>query len=214
MCFETSYFLIHKNPSKKNSNRLHPTDGVLNLKDWDPKQDGVLSLSGQWDFYWERFLTCQDIEADSIAPDIVAKVPGVWNSYKINGKGLPGFGYGTYVLKVINAPRQSPLALRIPTFSTAYELYINEELVSGNGRVGTGREEYEPGYLPRVVEFTPEEESFYLIFHVSNFTYARGGMWYAIPMGTPEQIQRADQGIADRDLFLFGALSSDAFIRG
>lgn len=192
-------------------NRLNPADGILDLKDWNPKKDGALSLSGQWDFYWENFLTYQEIDEGSIAPDITAQVPAVWNSYKINGKGLPGFGYGTYVLRVVNAPRQTPLALRIPTFSTAYELYINEELVSSNGKIGTVKEQFEPGYMPQVVEFTPDDESFYLIFHVSNFTYARGGMWYAIPMGTPQQIRRMDKVIADKDLFLFGALSVMAF---
>lgn len=193
--------------SKPDNNRIYPENGVLDLQSWKPEHGGVLSLSGQWDFYWERFLTYQEVKAGSTVPDVKADTPSVWNSYKINGKNLPGFGYGTYLLKVVNAPEGKPLALRIPTFSTAYELYVNDRLVSSNGRVSTSREEFSPGYKPWVVEFTPAEASFELIIHTSNFTYARGGMWYAINMGTPEQIRSMDTTIADKDLFLFGALS-------
>ncbi len=193
--------------SKPDTNRIYPENGVLDLKSWKPELEGVLSLSGQWDFYWERFLTYQEVAAGSTVPDVTVDTPSVWNSYKINGKNLPGFGYGTYLLKVENAPEGKSLALRMPTFSTAYELYINDRLVSSNGRVSTSREEFSPGYKPWVVEFTPAEASFELIIHTSNFTYARGGMWYAINMGTPEQIRSMDKTIADKDLFLFGALS-------
>lgn len=197
--------------SEKGTKRFHPKDGVLNLQGWRPEQDGFLSLSGEWDFYWERFVTFQELEAGIPAPDVTAGVPQVWNNYEINGEKLPGFGYGTYLLRVENAPAGAALALRVPTFSTAYELYIDDRLVSSNGRAGMDKRHSAPGYMPCVVEFVPETESFTLIFHVSNFTYARGGMWYAVNLGTAGQIMDMDQTIADKDMFLFGALSVMAF---
>lgn len=197
--------------SGKLSSELHPQRGVLNLQNWQPSQDGSFNLSGEWDFYWDCFLTVQDVETAAHLPVVAADVPNVWNRYKIDGKNLPGFGYGTYVLKVVNAPQGQPLALRIPTFSTAYELYIDGRLVAGSGTVGADADHSSPGYLPQVVEFTPEKPDFTLIFHVSNFTYARGGMWYAIPMGTAQQIRSMDQVIADKDTILFGALMVMAF---
>lgn len=197
--------------SKVDSNRIHPESGVLDLQNWEPKLNGALSLSGQWDFYWKRLLSYQEVTNGSSEPDVKADIPGTWNNYKINGKSLQGFGYGTYVLKVMNASEGKPLAMRIPTFSTAYELYVGDRLISSNGRVGTEKEQYSPGYKPQVVEFTPDESSFVLVIHVANFTYARGGMWYAINMGTPEQIRSMDKAISDKDLFLFGALSVMAF---
>lgn len=191
--------------------RLHPEKGVLNLQNWQPEQDGILNLSGEWDFYWKHLLTFQEIESSTLIPNAAEKVPSVWNRYKINGKKLPGYGYGTYVLKVVNAPQGKPLALRVPTFSTAYELYIDGRLVSSNGTVGMDAEHSSSGYLPQVVEFTPEKPDFTLMVHVSNFTYARGGMWYAIPMGTADQIRSMNQVIADKDTILFGALMVMAF---
>lgn len=197
--------------TKKGNPLPQPENGILDLKDWNPQDKRILSLSGEWDFYWERFVSYQELLSDHPAPDITVKVPEVWNKYEIKGEKLPGYGYASYVLKVVNVPRGIDLALRIPTFSTAYDLYINNRLVSSNGKIGTSPEQAQPGYMPRVIEFTQEEESFTLIFHVSNFTYARGGMWYDIPMGTSKQIKRMNQTIADKDLFLFGALSVMAF---
>lgn len=191
---------------KADKNRIHPENGVLDLQSWEPDQSGALSLSGQWDFYWKRFLSYQEAAADSPALHVTADVPAVWNSYIINGENLPGFGYGTYRLKVVNAPVGEPLSLRIPTFSTAYALYVNDRLMAFNGKIGTDKEHYSPGYMPVVVEFTPDQSGFELIIHVANFTYARGGMWYALNLGTPEQIRSMDKTIADKDLFLCGAL--------
>lgn len=197
--------------SGKPSGQPHPEKGVLNLENWRPERDGAFDLSGEWDFYWEQFLPAGEPGPIALLPDVAADVPNVWNRYKINGQNLPGFGYGTYVLRVINAPRGQPLALRVPTFSTAYEMYTDGRLTASNGVTGTNAADSSPEYLPRVVEFTPEKSDFTLMFHVSNFTYARGGMWYAIPMGTAKQILGIDKIIADKDAILFGALMVMAF---
>jgi signal transduction histidine kinase len=188
-----------------------PQNGVLNLQNWNPEKDKVISLSGQWDFYWNRFVSHQEIVDESPEPDLKCDVPGVWNNYIIDSENLPGFGYATYLLKVINAPRGEAISLRIPTFATAYDLYVDDTLITSNGRVGKSKEQSAPGYMPKVIEFIAENESFMLIIHVSNYIYARGGMWYSIPMGTPEQIRDIDQTIADKDSLLFGALAVMAF---
>ncbi|HWR61627.1 MAG TPA: ATP-binding protein, partial [Clostridia bacterium] len=191
----------------QDKHRVYPVKGVLDLKSWDKLQDGALNLSGQWDFYWGRLLTYKELANEDQAPDLLADVPDAWNSYKLQGKNLPGFGFATYSLKVINAEKNMPLSLRIPTFSTAYELYIDDILISSNGKVSMSKEQYKPEYRPRVMSFTPTGTSFEIIIHAANYTYARGGMWYALDMGTPEQIQKIDRNIVNKDLFLFGALS-------
>lgn len=193
--------------SKPGTARINLNNGILDLQDWKPEQDGAINLSGQWDFYWERFVSYKGIVDGIEVPDLKAEVPGVWNNFNYKGKKLPGYGYATYRLKIVNAQVGKPLSMRIPTFSTAYELYFNDRLISSNGKVGTSKEKFSPQYRPRVVEFTPAEPSFDLIVHVSNFIYSRGGMWYALSLGTPEQIWDMDRTIVYKDLFLFGALT-------
>jgi hypothetical protein len=189
---------------KTDNKGIQPLNGVVDLHNWDADRDRLLSLRGQWNFFWERFLSYQEVTDGSLKPDLTADVPGEWNKCKINGRKLPGIGYGTYVLKVVNAPKGKPLAMRIPPYSTAYDLYINDSLVSSNGKVGTVKKDYSPEYMPKVVEFIPPEANFVIIVHIANFIYSRGGMWYAISAGTPEQIHRMDKNIADRICFYSG----------
>lgn len=190
---------------------IHPTDAVLDLKNWEHGQSEALSLTGQWAFYWERFLSPRESESVLQAPDVIVDSPSVWNSYVINGKNLPGYGYGTYLLKVVNVTSGKPLSLRIPTFSTAYDFYINGRLVTSNGTVAKDKEHHKAFYSPQIITFTPDDSSFNIMIHVSNFTYARGGMWYAINLGTPEQITNVDRTITIKDLLLFGSLITMAF---
>ena len=191
----------------KPTHRLKPSQGQLDLQSWDQSRDEALSLSGNWDFYWNRFLTYQDLSKSNPEPDLKVDVPQVWNNYKLRGENLPGFGYATYRLKVVGVPKGIPLAMRLQTLSTAYQLYINDQLMASNGMIGATKEQFAPEYQPRIVEFTPTGTGFELIILVANFIYARGGMWYAIDFGTPEQIRNMDRRIVNKDLFLLGALA-------
>jgi len=183
-----------------------PRNGTLDLAGWDPGRDGLVNLSGEWDFYWNRLLSFDDFRDTGPAPDIKARVPSFWNKYELDGKNLPGFGYATYRLKVINAKKDMPLAFRVHTMSTAYRMYINGSLVASNGTVAAEKERFKPEYRPVTVQVASPDARFDIVVQVSNFIYDHGGMWYAINMGAPEQIKELDRRIIYGDLFLLGSL--------
>ncbi|HBX24484.1 MAG TPA: histidine kinase [Desulfotomaculum sp.] len=189
---------------------LSPRNGTLDLSEWNPEKDGLLNLSGEWDFYWHIFLSYDNLRDLDPGADVKAKVPSVWNKYQIDDHSLPGFGYATYRLKITNAQTDTPITFRIPTMSTAYSMYVNEKLVASNGVAATNKEHFRPEYKPRNVSILPPASQFDIIVQVSNFIYARGGMWYPINMGTPEQMQEFNKHIVYRDIFLF----SSCFILG
>ncbi len=189
----------------RNSGQIQAENGVLDLENRVFKQDGALSLNGEWGFYWNRFLTAQEIAAAT--PDVMGDVPQAWNSYTIDGKNLPGFGYGTYALRVVNAQPGETLALRIPTVSTAYELYVDGRLLASSGKVGADPEHFSPQSRPQTVEFTPPRQSFEIIVLASNYAYIQGGILYPVSMGTPEAIGEMDEAAAALDSFLLGALA-------
>lgn len=189
---------------------LSPRNGTLDLSGWNPDRDGLLSLSGEWDFYWHSFLDYDDLRKLDPGAGVKAWVPSVWNNYRINNHNLPGFGYATYRLRVVNAKTDTPVALRIPTMSTAYRMYVNNSLIASNGVAAANKENFRPEYRPRTVQIWPPSSKFDIIVKVSNFIYARGGMWYPINMGTPEQIKDLDKHIVYRDIFIF----SSCFILG
>ncbi len=178
-------------------------DGKLDLSGWDG--ESVLFLSGEWDFYWNRFLNAVDLSRNP-PPDLKAKVPSVWNKFTLNGKRLDGMGYATYRLHVTGADAGTPLSLRVLPFSTAYELYLDNTLIASCGSVSMSAEDFVPQYRIQTVTFTPDSGEFDLILHVSNFVYSRGGAWYTIYFGTPEKINHISQIVFGRDFFVISCL--------
>lgn len=179
---------------------------VIDLSSWDFDKSGIVNLKDNWEFYWNKLYINEDLNSDSIKPDIYADVPDVWNNYKINGKNLPGFGYATYRVKVKVKNPNILMALKIPTMSTSYKLYIDDKLVASNGEVGTKAKDFKPQFKPLVVNFLPPKSEFSVIVQVSNYSYARGGMWYNIQLGTSAQINSVRENLMQRDAFLVGGL--------
>lgn len=182
-----------------------PVDGILDLSSWNMDRDGAMSLNGEWEFYWQQQVTKADIERDGLKPDLVVKVPAVWNNYVIEEGKLPGFGTATYGLRVKNAPQGLPISIRMETVSTAYELFIDNERMASNGKIGTDGGGFVPEYRPQMITFIPQAEEFYITLQVANYSYARGGMWYPIYLGAEGAIRKMDGDIQKKDYFLIGA---------
>ncbi|MFZ5642897.1 MAG: ATP-binding protein [Bacillota bacterium] len=210
MVASVCFAVIAFTDTKTKASSLLPQSGILDLARWNPEEDGLLILRGEWDFYWDRLLGYNDLKAREIEDGLKAGVPSVWNKYKVNGHNLPGCGYATYRLRIINSKTGMPISFRIPTMSTSYSMYVNDRLVASNGVAARDKESFRPEFRPVTVQISPPSEQFDIIVQVSNFIYARGGMWYSISMGTPGQIQDLDKRIVYRDIFLF----SSFFIMG
>lgn len=180
-------------------------NGGMDLTNWNYAADGLISLNDEWEFYWQKLLNYNDLHAGGLKPDLMIKVPDVWNNYRISGKSIPGFGYATYRLKVVNSKVGQTLAIRMPTVSTAYNLYINGKLIASNGKVGKDKQHFIPEYRPITAEFIPPSKDFDIILQDANFSYARGGAWYPIYMGSVASVAEYDKTIGYKDLFLIGA---------
>ncbi|HYE81550.1 MAG TPA: histidine kinase [Clostridia bacterium] len=179
--------------------------GVLDLTAWDFKSDGNIILDGEWEFYWNKLLTYGTMGSE--APDLYAQIPSNWNAYLLNGANLPGEGYATYRLHVkTSLPKGTMLGFRTNVFSSAFNLYVNDELTASSGRVATTAGEETGEYRTQAVVFSIPASEFDVIVHVSNFHYARGGFWYSIYMGSAENIQNYHDGIMGKEVFLLGAL--------
>ncbi|ATW25034.1 ATP-binding protein [Candidatus Formimonas warabiya] len=192
-------------PTDQPIERPSPHQGILDLSAWKPTQNGLINLSGEWEFYWQKLLSYHNLHHSNLKPDLLAEVPEVWNGYQINGKSCPGFGYATYRLKIQNAQEGQALAIRMPTVSAAYNLYINDRLIASNGRVAADKQGYLPEYRPMLAEFIPPSQNFEIILQVANFSYARGGVWNPIFLGSAENVGKYDKTIGYKDMFLVGA---------
>lgn len=181
-------------------------NGVMDLRNWNFDKTGTVNLNGKWEFYWKKLYTYENLKNGDMKPDIYAEVPGVWNNYKIKGHNLPGYGYATYRIKVKVSDCKKMMAVRIRNMSASYKLYIDNKLIASNGRVGTNARDFIPQYRTVTANFTPQKYEFNIIVQASNYSYARGGMWYPVKLGTSYGITSQNQALMMKDMFLIGAL--------
>lgn len=190
---------------KFDSNHIKVNQGLLDLSEWDSNLDGNIKLDGQWEFYWNKLLSCQDLQNEK--PDLYAKVPGVWNEYKVEGAKLSGEGYATYRLHVdTGLPAGTMMGLRMNCFSSACDIYINDQLLASNGNVSTKASEEIGEYRPQAALFPIPASEFDIIIHVSNFHYPRGGFWFSTFIGNAQSILKLQDSIMAKAMFLSGAL--------
>jgi len=185
--------------SSSNNNKINIEKGLLILEE-DSLEDGsILNLSGEWEFYWGQLLTVESFLEKVPKNQINVHVPQVWNEYTLNNQHLTGFGFGTYRLHIKWVNDGSELAIRMPTVSTAYKLYVDDLLLSTNGTVSEDENDFKPEYQPKVITFKPNADEFDIILQVANYAYARGGMWYPLYLGTSSSIYDLDQTIRLRN---------------
>jgi len=167
-----------------------PEKGVLDLREVEMDVNSIYSLSGEWEFYWERLLAPDNYPGEKEkGSGILVSVPSFWNSYEIEGRQLPAMGYGTYALMIIlPEDYHNGTCFDIPVFDVAYNFFINDKLVRKNGTVGTSRNTEEPWYDPGRYCLIPEGDTIQLLVQVSNYHHRRGGFWKPVLVGGPTAI--------------------------
>ncbi|MBN2158329.1 MAG: SpoIIE family protein phosphatase [Spirochaetes bacterium] len=180
--------------------------GVLDLSTWDLEKDGVIPLSGQWEFYWMRAVAHDDfLRPGPPRPDDYIE-PGSWNNFALNGTAIGGIGFATYRLKVLLDGNSPKLALKIKDIQTSYTLYINGTLTGSVGKFGRDSGTAVPQYLPRVFDILPAPGDLEIIVNVANFSHYKGGMSQKILLGTEEEIRELrERGLVER-IFIFGVI--------
>ncbi len=72
--------------SKPNKRPLQVKNGTMDLLNWDFQKYGIVSLDGEWEFYWNQLLTYEVFhKGNEIKPDGYVAVPNVWTNYIIKG---------------------------------------------------------------------------------------------------------------------------------
>lgn len=201
----TIILILSSTGCERINNAPKPENGILYLGSWDFEKSGIVSLDGEWSFFWNKLLSYADLKGKE--QGINVRVPETWNSYKTEHEFLPGTGVATYRLRVeTNLPKGALLALRLKTVSSAYNVFINDEFLVGAGTVGTDAETEQGEYNPQTAVFRVPDKQFDIIIQVSNFHYARGGIWDSLYLGNADQIHRYDNMLTGRETLLLGVL--------
>lgn len=182
-----------------------PYNGTIDLSTWDFSEKGNIALDGEWAFYWNRFVSYENLTQD--VPNMYVDVPNNWNRYKMNGQSLPRIGYATYVLHVkTSLPADTQLGLMMDKFSSAYQLYVNDLLVASNGKIARTASQEVGQYKPQAVTFNIPAKEFDIMIRVSNYHFAKGGFTKRVLLGLGDEILNARYFTVGKAILLQGML--------
>lgn len=174
------------------ADKLQIQQGVLDLLE-QPLDDQVLKLEGEWEFYWGELLTPEDFSGQTTHRKDWIQAPAVWSRAEYTGtKALSNEGYGTYrlIIKINEKNQNKPLSFYVPSVASAFQLFVDGELLAKNGVVGKDRNSMEPKSYSQIVSFMPQTNEIEVIMQVSNFYSRKGGMWSAVTFGSSQEISK------------------------
>jgi signal transduction histidine kinase len=188
--FLASFFAL--NLEKTTGQTIVAEKGVIDLRQLTDKKKFILSLNGEWEFYWNKMLFPNDFKGTvNPIPDLYANVPAYWTEYS-SGNIKPGkYGYATYHLRIILPKNlRQRLAFDVPVFDSSFDLWVNDSLLTSNGQTGKSEEEEKPEYAPGFFKYIPDRDTISILINVSNYHHRRGGFWMPLKIGTFMEINK------------------------
>ncbi|MBU3092091.1 response regulator [Clostridium sp. CF011] len=167
--------------------------GVLDLRNWDFKKDGMIKLNGEWEFYDNELHMPQDFQSIPEETIRYEKLPGTFGQE----------GYCTYRLKLLIDNKKELYSVKINFIQNAYELWANNKLITSAGRVGKSKNEMIPENEPASGSFYVENDETYLVLRVSNF-YNKYGYVDTLVLGESKEITAIREQKLALSLFIIG----------
>jgi signal transduction histidine kinase len=158
----------------------------------EPTQSPI-SLSGQWQFYWGQLLSPADFADGATANGASIAVPSSWAGQVLgpnvnDGQPLPYFGVATYRTQVVIPPDQvrTHTMLLLESVGSAYQIWVNGELVGGLGTVAddTARNETPQIYV-NLVNIIPKTGQLDIVVQVSNHSFRESGIFGDVLIDQP-----------------------------
>lgn len=193
-------FFFASNIGFSQSNPPFAKGGVLDLRKQNFSKE--VELNGEWLFYWNKLLTSNESKTSQ---GKLIKVPDLWNDYQIK-EYQSSFGYATYTLKVLLPDYKEPLRINMPHVYSAYNLFINGDLVLKSGQVAIKAEKFKPYWKNKVYDIPVGTKELNLNLQIANFAHSKGGIKESILIGKKEILLLNRQRTDAIDLLLTGCL--------
>lgn len=120
--------ISYLNPNVLNS--LTFSEASADLSRVEISDGEIVSLSGQWEFYWGKHIVTEPEE--NVAPDLYMDIPSTWTLYKVNGEQLPNGGRASYRMVVTNLSANEPVLVCVKNFAGKCKVYIDGQCVFSN----------------------------------------------------------------------------------
>lgn len=119
---------------------------------------------------------------------------------------MSGHGYGTYRLRVLLPKTEKLLSVKSAAINTAFNLFLNDELLGKNGQVSLQSVTSVPGRKSEVFVFYTDKSELEIIMQISNYHSTNGGFTHSFKVGTEKQISSLRENALSFEQFLFGSL--------
>ncbi|BFT73793.1 ATP-binding protein [Paenibacillus sp. P36] len=174
--------------------------GMLDLRNWDLRQQGLTSLDGEWEFYEGKLLEPGDFH-NGPRPDVTyLTVPGTWKG-KDNEQGMSRKGFGTYRLKVLVQGNDDDIyGVKLRSIRMSHRLYIDGQLQGESGRPAESKAMHAPGNTPYSAFFHTDAKEIEFIIQVSNYEFFTGGIVNSIQFGSHKDIASLDNILTGSDM--------------
>jgi len=197
-------FLLSCKIEDFNQISTNAVNGLLDLRQVSVKEeflDTVLSLNGEWEFYFGELLDPIEFSKSRNQNSKVLPVPGHWQNHD-----YPANGFATYRLTVLFPKPISNLALVVNPISSAYKIYINKNFIYESAKIGKTKEETIPLIKRKIFPLENNITELEIILQVANFHHIKAGILNPIKLGNRELIENQDKIKIALELILFSAL--------
>ncbi|WP_164914222.1 hybrid sensor histidine kinase/response regulator transcription factor [Aquimarina sediminis] len=167
--------------------------------------ENSIKLEGYWKFYWKKMYS-DDKKIISSTLDTLVFCPDIWNNFKIKTAKLPSYGYATFSIQILSNKNYRSVALEVPEFYNAYNLYLEEELIAKNGKVGKSKQSSELQWKPLTAIINLKKGANLLVIEVSNFSHVKGGFHSDVILGTQKYLMKKRESEVMQTMFLVGSL--------
>lgn len=172
--------------NNKNINNISAKKGTIDIRKHNLKTDGILSLNGEWEFYYGQLLEPSDFVDKNKSTDIqYINVPQSWTK-QTKHKKYPDLGYATYRLIIITNDTETQILLENKRIFTSSKVWLNGKLISEIGKTGKIKTEHKPDLKLLLSEPISLKNKNELIIQVSNFNDSRAGIVNPVRMGETE----------------------------
>lgn len=164
-------------------------NGRADLSGIDFSRNKLVSLDGQWEFYWNKLLMPEDFNSGQRPEmDSCMKVPGIWSDNA--GTHYAPQGFATYRLSLYYPPTLKDPAFRISNVANAYKLYVNGQLMAAVGSGLDSKANFKNDDKIIIIDLPKDTQKINLVFQVGNLNCATGGLRVAPVFGSKQALEQ------------------------
>ena len=164
-------------------------NGRADLSGIDFNGNKLISLEGQWEFYWNKLLMPEAFHPEnSLNMDSFMKVPGVWSEN--TGTNYTRQGFATYKLSLNYPSTLKDPALRVQNVANAYILFVNGQQMAKVGSALDDKANFKNDDEIIIIDLPKDKQKIDLIFQVGNLNCATGGLRIAPVFGSKQVLEQ------------------------